>query len=93
MTSLTLNNSRYRKNVVDLKEKKFYELVRDVGFFHHGMSVRGVVIPMLVNAKPIVIYEQLIVRTMVISKPQYFRSVIKMIQNSFFSNNFTLLSK
>lgn len=62
MTSITLNNSRYRKNVNDLKEKKFYELIRDVGFFHHGLNAKNVLIPTLINTKPVIIYEQLIIK-------------------------------
>jgi hypothetical protein len=54
LTSITLNNSRYRKNVVDLKEKKFYEVIREGGFINFGFNVRNLLIPELIKAEPIV---------------------------------------
>jgi hypothetical protein len=33
-----------------------------MGFFHHGLNAKNVLIPTLVNTKPVIIYEQLIIK-------------------------------
>jgi hypothetical protein len=50
--------------VFDLKEKKFYEVIRDGGFLNFGFQVRSVLIPELMMAQQVVLYEQMIVRTL-----------------------------
>ena len=93
LTSIALNNSRYRKNVTDLKEKKFYEIVREGGFLNFGYQVRSLFVAELLKTQQVVLYDDVLVATVRIDRPSYFHTVVRMIQGSFFSENFTLLAK
>ncbi len=56
------------------------------------MQVRNLLVPQLINAQPIVEYKHLIVSTLRIERPAFFKTVVKMIQGSFFSKNFNFLT-